>query len=136
MTRGVLTGIAAYVLWGLSPIFWKLVDDVAAGDVILFRITATALLLGLAHLVLRTGPRVLAIARAPRVAGTALLTAALLASNWLVFVWAVNDDRVLEVSLGYFVNPLVSVVLRPRCRLRPGGQRRCHCRVRARPATR
>lgn len=111
MNRGVLTGVAAYVLWGLSPIFWRLVDDVGAGDVILFRITATALLLGAAHAVLRTGPRVAALGRDRRTVAMAILTASLLASNWLVFVWAVNNERVLEVSLGYFINPLVSVVL-------------------------
>lgn len=111
MNRGVLIGAAAYVLWGLSPIYWRLADDVGSSDVVVSRIVATALLLGAIQLIGRTLPRLRALAADRRARPMFALTAALLASNWLVFVWAVNDERVLEASLGYFINPLVSVVL-------------------------
>ncbi|MEM7140915.1 MAG: EamA family transporter RarD [Actinomycetota bacterium] len=111
MNRGVIVGALAYVLWGLSPIYWRLVDDVGSLDVVLARTIATLLFLLGIHTVARTWTRLRSHVRDVRSAGMFVLTAALLSSNWLIFVWAVNDDRVLEASLGYFINPLVSVVL-------------------------
>ncbi len=111
MNRGVMIGATAYVLWGLSPIYWRSVDSVAAGDIVIHRVLTTLLFLGAAQLAGRTFGRVRSLVADPRARWMFVLTAVLLASNWLVFVWAVNDDRVLEASLGYFINPLVSVVL-------------------------
>lgn len=111
MNRGVVIGATAYVLWGLSPIYWRSVDSVAAGDIVIHRVLTTLLFLGAIQLAGRTFGRVRALVADPRARWMFVLTAVLLASNWLVFVWAVNDDRVLEASLGYFINPLVSVVL-------------------------
>jgi chloramphenicol-sensitive protein RarD len=111
MNRGVVIGAAAYVLWGLSPIYWRSVDSVAAGDIVIHRVLTTLLFLGAIQLAGRTFGRVRSLVADPRARWMFVLTAVLLASNWLVFVWAVNDDRVLEASLGYFINPLVSVVL-------------------------
>lgn len=111
MHRGVVLATTAYVLWGLSPVFWKQLDDVAAGDVIAFRVLATALVLLAVHLAVGTARRVWATARDRRARLVAVAAAVLLSSNWLVYVWAVNDGRVLEASLGYFMNPLLSVVL-------------------------
>lgn len=111
MNRGVVIGATAYVLWGLSPIYWRSVDSVAAGDIVIHRVLTTLVFLGAIQLAGRTFGRVRALVADPRARWMFVLTAVLLASNWLVFVWAVNDDRVLEASLGYFINPLVSVVL-------------------------
>lgn len=111
MTRGVWIGVAAYVLWGLSPVYWRLVDDVASIDVVLARTVATALVLGAVHVGGRTFGRLRAHLTDARTIAVFALTASCLAANWLVFVWAVSNDRVLEASLGYFVNPLMSVVL-------------------------
>jgi len=111
MKRGVVIGAAAYVLWGLSPIYWRSVDSVAAGDIVIHRVLTTLLFLAAVQFAGHTFGRVRALVADRRARAMFVLTAALLASNWLVFVWAVNDDRVLEASLGYFINPLVSVVL-------------------------
>ena len=111
MNRGVLIGASAYVLWGLSPIYWRLVDDVAAVDVVLVRTVSTMLLLLALHAAGRTFGRLRSHIVDRRAAAMFVLTAVALGANWLVFVWAVNNDRVLEASLGYFINPLVSVVL-------------------------
>lgn len=111
MNRGVVIAATAYVLWGLSPIYWRLVDDVASGDMVIHRIVATALLLGAIQVIGKTLPRLRALIADRRARAMVALTAGLLGTNWLLFVWAVNDERVLEVSLGYFINPLVSVVL-------------------------
>lgn len=111
MSKGVLTGIAAYVLWGLGPLYWKSLDDVGSGDVVAHRILATAIVLALAHTALRSWKRLMAEAHNPRIRRNALLSGSLLAVNWLVYVWAVSADQVVESSLGYFINPLLSVVL-------------------------
>ena len=111
MSRGVLLTLSAYVLWGLSPLYWKQLDHLAPGEIIAFRMLATVGLLYIGHLVLGTLRRVLTAAADRRARALALLSATLLGANWLMFVWAVNTDRVLEASLGYFMNPLMSVVL-------------------------
>ncbi|GJM39508.1 MAG: membrane protein [Acidimicrobiales bacterium] len=111
MNRGVLIGASAYVLWGLSPIYWRLVDDVGSLDVVLARTVATTLLLLAFHVAGRTFVRLRSHIEDRRAAAMFVLSAALLAGNWLIFVWAVTNERVIETSLGYFINPLLSVVL-------------------------
>ena len=111
MNRGIAVAMAANVVWGLAPIYWRLVDDVPAGDIVLFRILATALfLLGL-HLARRSLRSLDRVRRTPGVTRAMALSGALVAANWLGFVYAVTNERVLEASLGYFMNPLVSVAL-------------------------
>ena len=123
MNRGVVVATMAYVLWGLSPIYWRAVDSVSASDIVIHRVLTTAVLLGAFQFAGHTFGRVRAVVADPRARWMFVLTAVLLVSNWLVFVWAVNDDRVLETSLGYFINPLASVVIGVvvlKERLRPG----------------
>ncbi|MDH3706840.1 MAG: EamA family transporter RarD [Acidimicrobiia bacterium] len=111
MRRGLAYGAGAYVWWGLSPLFWKLLEDVAAIDVVAHRAVWAFVLLALAHTVRSSWTRLRAVAGDRRNQVVALCTATLLATNWGVFLWAVATDRVLDVSLGYFINPLMSVVL-------------------------
>jgi chloramphenicol-sensitive protein RarD len=111
MNRGALIGATAYVLWGISPIYWRSVDSVAAGDIVVHRVLTTLVFLGAIQFAGRTFHRVRELVADRRARWMFVLTAVLLGSNWLVFVWAVNDDRVLEASLGYFINPLVSVLI-------------------------
>jgi len=111
MSKGMAAALGAYLIWGLGPLFWKQLDDVASGDVIAFRIAATFVVLVLAHLVRRSWRGTLALTTNAKALRLAAVTGALLGVNWLVYVWAVYDDRILEASLGYFINPLVNVVL-------------------------
>ena len=110
MHRGVVVALVGYVLWGLSPIFWRLGEG-SAGDILVLRILSTITLLVLIQIVRDRGMEVRARLADRRVRWTMVGSALLLASNWLGFIWAVTSDRVLEASLGYFLNPLVSVVL-------------------------
>ncbi|MEM9517818.1 MAG: EamA family transporter RarD [Actinomycetota bacterium] len=110
MRRGVVVALVGYVLWGLSPIFWRLGDG-SAGDILVLRILSTFALLMLMQLIRDRAASVRDRLTDPRVRRMAVLSSVLLASNWLGFIWAVTSDRVLEASLGYFLNPLVSVVL-------------------------
>lgn len=109
-SRGYLFALTAYGLWGLLPLYWKLVESISAGETTAARVVLTALvvvpLVGWADP--RRLPRLLLDRQALRLHA---LTAALLAANWLTYVWAINHDRVVETSLGYFINPLVNVVL-------------------------
>lgn len=111
LRRGYLLGLTAYTLWGLFPIYFKLLTHVPAMEVIVHRVLWSALVGGLLLLVwkhpgwwrdLRDNPRRIAILA---------LTGCLVAINWLVYIWAVNEGRMLEASLGYYINPLVNVLL-------------------------
>mgnify|MGYP003320332199 CR=1 FL=1 len=111
MRQGILQTVGAYLLWGVSPVFWKGLAGVPAIDVLGHRAMWTFVVLCLVHLVRRSWPAVRAAARNPRVFRIELAAALLIGTNWLVWVWAMNADRVVEGSLGYFMNPLVSVFL-------------------------
>jgi chloramphenicol-sensitive protein RarD len=110
VTRGFWLGAAAYSIWGLFPIYWKLVAGVPAGQVLAHRIVWSCVALGV---ILAWPSR----ARLPRPALTAriilqyLAAALLIGVNWYLYVWAVGHDRVVETSLGYYITPLVNVLL-------------------------
>jgi chloramphenicol-sensitive protein RarD len=107
--RGLLYGVAAYAMWGLFPLYWPLLEPGGAMEILAHRIVWSLAFVVLMLVVRRRAFRDLPHDRR----GLALLSAAavLIGINWGVFIWAVNHDHVLESSLGYFVNPLVSVAL-------------------------
>lgn len=107
----LLAGLAAYGLWGLVPLYFKLVAASGADEVIAHRVIWSVLFLA-AILGLRHGRGLREHLRiSPAVLRALALSGALVAVNWWIFVYAVNTDRVLSTSLGYFINPLVSVLL-------------------------
>ncbi len=107
--RGVLYALSAYVLWGLSPLYWKFLTALPPDQIIAHRIWWSWVLLALWGLVV--GRRWWVRWREPRVRGVYGLAAVLLAANWLTYIWAVQNEHLVEASLGYFINPLVSVLL-------------------------
>jgi chloramphenicol-sensitive protein RarD len=108
---GALSAIGAFGLWGLTPLYFKAMGAVPAGEIIAHRVLWSVPLLA-AMLALGGGWRGLtSVWRTPRLLATLALSASLVTGNWLVYVWAVNAGRVLESSLGYFIVPLVSVAL-------------------------
>jgi chloramphenicol-sensitive protein RarD len=108
---GVLFGIAAYGLWGVFPLFWKAIEAAPADEILAHRMV-WSLVVAAGLLALRGERRWLREAlRSRRTVLTFAATAALLAVNWLTYVWAVNNGRIVESSLGYFINPLLYVVL-------------------------
>jgi len=108
---GTASAAGAYALWGLFPLYFKAVAHVPAVEVLAHRITWTMVLMAGVIAVLRHWRRVVAAFADRRVAGGLVLAAAVITVNWGVFIWAIAVGRVLESSLGYFINPLVSVVL-------------------------
>jgi chloramphenicol-sensitive protein RarD len=107
----LIAGFSGFVFWGFAPLYWKLLGDAGSIEVIAHRVWWAVAFLG-AWLTLRHRRRVLLhVMVGRRVLMALALSGALVSVNWLVFVYAVNTDRVLSTSLGYFINPLVSVLL-------------------------
>ena len=108
---GVLSGLAAYSLWGLFPLYFPLLEPAGGLEIVAHRVLWSLVFVGLLLTVTRHWSQVRALAGDRRrllvLAGAALL----IAVNWLVFVYGVNSGQVVETSLGYFINPLVSVLL-------------------------
>ena len=109
--KGLSAAIASYVLWGVFPLYWVMLKHVPSLQIIAHRIIWCAVFV-VGWLVLREGSRWLreALGR-PRVGGLLLLSALLISFNWGVYIWAVTNGRVVEASLGYFINPLVNVLI-------------------------
>jgi chloramphenicol-sensitive protein RarD len=108
---GVSAALACYIFWGLAPIYFKLIYSVAALEIIAHRILWSIPVLA-GFLLLRDGAAFWQRMRLPfRTILALLLTGALVALNWLIFVWAVVNDQVLATSLGYFIGPLVNFLL-------------------------
>ncbi len=108
---GVFYGLAAYLLWGFFPLYFKQVASVPASEVLAHRILWSAVFL-LSLVCLRRQRRQLAaLCRQPRLLIQLTATTLLIAVNWLVFIYAVAAGHVLQSSLGYFINPLVSALL-------------------------
>lgn len=109
--RGVAFAGAAFLFWGLSPIYWKALGAATPLEISAHRVVWSFVLLAVLLAARRRGGELAAAVRRPRTLATLLLTTVLIAVNWYVYIWAMAAERVLEASLGYFVNPLVNVLL-------------------------
>ncbi len=109
--RGVFYAAGAYVMWGLVTIYWKWLGSVPSVEVLAHRI-AWGLVVAML-LVAATGRmrHIVNLLRRPRIVALMTLTALLIGGNWYLFIWSVVEGRVLETSLGYYINPLVSILL-------------------------
>jgi chloramphenicol-sensitive protein RarD len=111
MNKGIWNGIAAYTMWGLFPIYWKFLHQVPALQVIGHRINWSFLLLIAVIMCTRQWQQFRSAALTAKTFGIYSIAAVLLTINWLVYVWGVNSGFIVETSLGYFINPLLSVLL-------------------------
>ena len=111
MNPGILYAALAYLAWGLFPLYFKQVAQVPALEVVMHRTVWSLLFVLGVLLVLKRWAWMSDLLRRPRVLATFALSALLLSCNWLVYVWSVQNHHVLDASLGYFINPLVSVAL-------------------------
>ena len=108
-TRGLLYALGAFGLWGLSPLYWRLLNHVPAHEILMHRIVWSALFLS--YFMRSRWGELKRAASTPRVAATLLATTALIGVNWYLYIRAIEDRRVLDSSLGYYINPLVNVTL-------------------------
>lgn len=112
--RGVIYGASAYVTWGIIPIFWKFLEqvgDVGAVEIVVHRIVWTLVFAVAALAAWQRLPKLWAALKNPRTVLALAASAVLIAVNWGLFIWAVTADRIIDTSLGYYINPLVSFVL-------------------------
>jgi chloramphenicol-sensitive protein RarD len=108
--KGFLAAFFAYFMWGLLPLYWKLLISVNSLHILGFRILLSLVLVGI-PLALQKKTAWLSVFGKRQTSGLMILTALLLCCNWGIYIWAVNSGYTLEVSLGYYINPLVSIVL-------------------------
>jgi len=111
MNKGTWHAVVAYLSWGFFPVYFKWLREVPALQMIGHRIVWSCLMLCGILLLTRQWAAFRAQSRNPRVLMIYLAAAILIGINWLVFVWAINADRVIEISLGYFMSPIVNVLL-------------------------
>ena len=109
--RGFLLGFAAYAMWGLFPLYWPLLEPAGAIEILAHRIFWS--LAVMAGLILALGRRrqLRKVLTSPRTRGILALAAVVIAVNWGTYIWGVNNGHVVETSLGYFINPLVTVLM-------------------------
>lgn len=101
----------AFAFWGLIPLYWKLLAHVPAPELLAHRITWALPCLAVLLIALPSGDALPGILRSPRMMAYLALTTLFITGNWFAFLWAMNTERVLDASLGYYINPLVSVLL-------------------------
>lgn len=111
MSSGVLQAALAYAMWGLFPLYFQLVSAVAPLEIVLHRALWSLAFVLVLLAVLRRWGWLRDILRRPGTLAMFALSALLLSANWLVYVWAVNNGRVVDSSLGYFITPLINVLL-------------------------
>jgi chloramphenicol-sensitive protein RarD len=109
--RGFLFGFAAYLLWGLFPLYWKLLDSSSAVELLAHRILWSLVTVVLLVLVRNRFEQVRLLMADPRRRWPLMIGAALISVNWGAYIWGVNHGRVVETSLGYFITPLFTVLL-------------------------
>lgn len=110
-TQGMLYALTAFLIWGVAPLYFKHIGFVPADEIVTHRIIWSCVFLILLVWWTKTGRAVLAVFRQPRYLLLLTVTAVLIAANWLLFIWAINHDHMLESSLGYFINPLLNILL-------------------------
>ncbi|SNT57223.1 chloramphenicol-sensitive protein RarD [Asanoa hainanensis] len=111
LRKGYLFGLGAYLLWGFMPIYIKQLHQAGSVEILAHRVVWSVVLVALILLALRRGKQLLALLKRPRALAAIAFAATLLAVNWWMYIYGVNSDRVVETALGYFINPLVTVVL-------------------------
>ncbi|WP_425410191.1 EamA family transporter RarD [Hyphococcus sp.] len=109
LKAGLLTGLAAYVLWGAMPIYLKALNGVSALEILCHRIFWSVPFGALIVTTRRQWREVFAALRDKRVLWMLALSALAISLNWLIYVWAVVNERIIEASLGYYINPLMYV---------------------------
>ncbi|MGY1718001.1 EamA family transporter RarD [Blastococcus sp. SYSU DS0552] len=108
---GVVSGLGAYALWGIFPLYFPLLEPASGLEIVAHRVLWSLLFVGLLLCVVRRWGHVRAAVSSPRTLLILAGAAVLIAVNWLIYVYGVNSGQVVEASLGYFINPLVSVLL-------------------------
>ncbi|ABL98543.1 EamA family transporter RarD [Shewanella amazonensis] len=109
--KGILLAIGAYTMWGFAPLYFKLLEQISATDILLHRVIWSFVFTALLMVFIGGFGKLRQLLKAPKQLLVLLVTSVLIAGNWLLFIWAVNNDHMLDASLGYYINPLLNVLL-------------------------
>ena len=109
--RGYLYGLAAYVMWGFFPIYFKLLRPSSPLEILAHRVVWSVVFVSLLLAAMRNWRFIKRIVRSPRLFGGITIAAVLIGINWATYIYGVNSSRVVETALGYFITPLVVVLL-------------------------
>ena len=109
--NGVINAVSAYLLWGLAPINFKLIATISSDEIMVHRIIWSSLLLFVIVILSKKWRVLIQRLKQPKLLAQLTLSASFLLVNWFLFIWAINNDHLLDASLGYFINPLFSVAL-------------------------
>ena len=109
--RGFFFGLAAYIMWGLFPLYWPLLAPSGAFEILGHRILWSMLTMGVLVVLFRRQAGFRSIVATPKVRWTLAAASGLITINWATYIWGVNNGRVVETALGYFISPLLTVLL-------------------------
>ncbi|MDW6091494.1 EamA family transporter RarD [Vibrio rhizosphaerae] len=109
--QGVLFALAAYLMWGIAPVYFKMLDTMNPVEIICHRILWSFVLLAVLLYFGKQWPMIRNLLSDRRKIYYLIATSVLIGSNWLIFIWAINNHHLLDASLGYFINPLLNVIL-------------------------
>jgi chloramphenicol-sensitive protein RarD len=107
---GLLYALLSYCIWGIFPLYWKLLSQVPPKQILAHRIVWSLLFL-FVILAWRRDRIFIQYLTSPRILGTLMLTGALIGGNWFTYIYAVNNNHIVDASLGYYINPMVNVLL-------------------------
>jgi chloramphenicol-sensitive protein RarD len=109
--KGVACAVTAFLIWGLSPVYWKALKAVPAFEILMHRMIWSFVFL--MPLVISQGQwsEFVGALKNRRILGILTVTTLIVGANWFLFIWAINSDHILQTSLGYYINPLINVVL-------------------------
>lgn len=109
--QGVLFALGAYFIWGVAPVYFKLIQQVPAGEIMTHRVIWSFFFMLILISISRGWRNIRSIASQPKKVLLLAVSAVVICSNWLLYIWAVNNHHLLEASLGYFINPLLNVLV-------------------------
>jgi len=109
--QGVFFAIAAYTMWGIAPVYFKWLETVPALEILSHRIIWSFILVLALILILRRGSRLKPVLQNKKQMLRLTVATCLLGGNWFLFIWAINNDHILDASLGYYINPLLNVAI-------------------------
>ncbi len=109
--QGVLLALAAYIMWGIAPMYFKTVNQIPAPEILAHRVIWSFVFLALLLFCSRRFYQLKPIIREPKKLLMLMLTSCFIGCNWLIFIWAIVNNRMLDASLGYYINPIVNVAL-------------------------
>jgi chloramphenicol-sensitive protein RarD len=108
---GLLFGVSAYILWGLFPLYWPLLEPAGALEIVGHRAVWSLVFCVIALSITKAIKPALATMRRPKVFAKLLAATALISVNWIVYIWATNNGHVVEASLGYYINPIIMIAI-------------------------